>query len=400
MDLTPKGCSSIGGELAYRMERARGAALDLFATYGYAPFNPAEFQLLDTAMKELPRKRRERMIVVNTPLGEPCCLRADISISALSYSAAHYAPEDFPVRLCYAERIFSAPIPPRESLEATQIGAELLGWENIGSDVEILSMLFSTLDHLGLDDARVVLGDSAILPRLTRDLPAALASELIESLQNAELNGYSQKIEDSREIDGSLRKILLELPWLKGGIDVLSDASKLVGGNALFDLTTIVRALSHLGWGERVSIDLGFIRDLNYYTGPIFNIYSSGDGNLLGGGGRYAGELSGSSLKCEAVGFGLDLREIAASISGAERRSVAVVWAGGASAEIAMKLAHDLADRGRPFVISWTSDRERSIERAREHRAGAWIDAASGECLIVETSSRTSVDDFIKGARS
>ena len=70
----------------------------------------------------------------NAPFGEPCCMRADITVSALSYMALHHTPEEFPLRLCYAERVFSVPRPPKENLEDTQVGAELLGWKEIIED--------------------------------------------------------------------------------------------------------------------------------------------------------------------------------------------------------------------------------------------------------------------------
>ena len=66
-----------------------------------------------------------------------------------------------------------------------------------------------------------------------------------------------------------------------------------------------------MGYADRLRVDLGFIRDLGYYSGPVFNAYSSISGALLGGGGRYDGLLAKVGMDGEASGFALNLKELA-----------------------------------------------------------------------------------------
>ena len=49
----------------------------------------------------------------------------------------------------------------------------------------------------------------------------------------------------------------------------------------------VVEALSAAGLGDRVAIDLGEVRGLDYYTGLVFRAYAPGLGFEVGGGGRY-----------------------------------------------------------------------------------------------------------------
>lgn len=402
MDLTPRGCSSIGGELARGMERARSVMLDFFASYGYDPFNPAELQLLDGTMKNLPRRRRERIIAVNSPFGEPCCMRADITVSALSYMSTHYAPEDFPIRLCYAERIFSAPVPPKQNIEDTQIGVELLGWESAGADVEVTAMLMRALGRLGLDRSVMVLGDASILPSLLDGFDEPAAARITELLQNCSYAAYADAVREADCADESAREILLALPRLKGGAELLGDARALFGSRAsvLDGLCDLATAVSLLVGGERVRVDLGFVRDLNYYRGPIFNVYSSEVGVLLGGGGRYDGTLSGTRFECQAIGFGLSLRELALAVGYRSHREPAAIWAGGVDRVSAMALADRLSEAGTPFVMSWEPDRDRSRERARKRGCFAWVDMLGDYAEDLATGERTSsVDAFERSVR-
>ena len=56
---------------------------------------------------------------------------------------------------------------------------------------------------------------------------------------------------------------------------------------ALDNLCEIYRLLESYGAAEYVIFDLGVIRDINYYTGMVFEAYTPGLGFPLCGGGRY-----------------------------------------------------------------------------------------------------------------
>ncbi|MDR3354616.1 MAG: ATP phosphoribosyltransferase regulatory subunit [Synergistaceae bacterium] len=393
MNITPRGCASIGGELARCMEECRNKTMGMFASYGYNPFNPAEFQLLEGVMKNLPRRRRERIISLNSPFGDPCCMRADITLSALSYMALHYAPEEFPLRLCYADRVFAVPRPPRENLEDTQVGVELLGWEGIGSDVEVLALLMKALDSLGLTESVIVLGDSSIVPRLFANLPGNIADQLVERLQNGEYSAYCRIVNGADGITEADREILSKLPKLKGPDEILDGAEEIVGSRTpLHSLREICSSLEHLGYRDRVRIDLGFIRDLGYYRGPIFNVYASGDGGFLGGGGRYEGLLSDVRFSCQAVGFGLSLRELALARRPEARPARVMIWSGNLSPSESLRYASGLAERGISFEISWNPDDLESRNFAVSRGCRWWVNLRDDYAVDVSTGGRTRPD--------
>lgn len=399
MNLTPRGCDSIGGELASCMEECRNETMKLFSSWGYNPFNPAEFQLLEGAMKNLAPKRRKRLITVNSPFGEPCCIRADITLSALSYMALHYTPEDFPIRLCYAERVFAVPNPPKENLEDSQVGVELLGWEGIGSDVEVLALLFRTLDSLGLNRSVVVLGDVSIVPTIFANLPQQLTNRLIELLGECAYYAYDRAVESSASISEQDKKVLKALPSLKGSPDILKQAEELFASASILNpLKELVSSLTSLGYGDRIMIDLGFIRDLGYYTGPVFNVYSSSEGVLLGGGGRYEGMLSETEFSTQAVGFGLSLRELALACVPRERNARAMIWAGSAQQDKTLSFAAALAERGVPVEISWRTDRSGSKKLALSRDCSWWINMESGETEELSSGKIIKTDEV--GRRS
>lgn len=372
------------------MEECRNRTMGMFSSYGYNPFNPAEFQLLEGVMKNLPRKRRERVIVVSSPFGEPCCMRADLTLSALSYMALHHAPEEFPLRLCYADRVFSAPKPPKANLEDTQVGIELLGWEGLGSDVEVAAILLKALDSLGLTESVIVLGDASIASGVFPNLPAGFSGKLVEYLQEGSYYDYTRAVDSVDGVSDADRRILRELPRLKGSIDILGEAEEILGSRMpLHPLREICGSLDALGYGRRVRIDLGFTRDLGYYCGPIFNVYATGDGGLLGGGGRYAGVLSDVRFSCQAVGFGLSLRELAMARHPEARPARVMIWSGSLPPSAALGYAAELAERGVSFEISWNPDDLESRNFAASRGCGLWVNLQDDYALDMAVGTRT-----------
>ncbi|GHV51100.1 ATP phosphoribosyltransferase regulatory subunit [Synergistales bacterium] len=402
MNITPRGCSSIGGELARVMEDCRERAMKFFMSYGYSPFNPAEFQLLGEAIKNLHRRRGERLIVVNSPFGEPCCLRADITLSALSYMALHHAPDEFPLRLCYAERVFSAPLAPKENLEDTQIGVELIGWEGLGSDIEITSLLLRSLGSLGLEGSSVVLGDVSIASGLFSSLPKEAAERIVDCLQEMDYCGYESAL-DNAGISGHDREALSELPLLKGTPDILDRAESIFKSREPFKpLREITAALEKLGCGDRIRIDLGFIRDLGYYSGPVFNVYSP-SGALLGGGGRYAYTLADTRFSCQAVGFGVSLRELAQNssrLSNHKTGTNVMIWSGSSPADKTIAFAEKLTKTQIPFEISWSPNKEASKKLALARGCVWWMNMEDETVIELSSGKIVPASIFSKSTRN
>ena len=54
---------------------------------------------------------------------------------------------------------------------------------------------------------------------------------------------------------------------------------------AVARLAETYEQIAERGIAERVSLDLGLLRDLGYYTGAILEVYDPALGHVLGGGG-------------------------------------------------------------------------------------------------------------------
>ena len=393
MDRVPRGCCNIGGERAERLEFCRGRAMRLFASYGYKPFSPAALQLVEHAWNRLSSVRSRRLIHIMSPFGEPCVLRGDVTLSAVSYLSSHFDGKERPLRLSYADRVFAVPAPPKTNLEENQIGVELIGWEGEGADCEVVALLLRTLDALSVENSVVVLGDVAVASNLMAPLPKDKSALLVNALQECSYTSYFQILE-TLDIAEKEREALCLLPYMKGDVSVIGEfMSKMKDISILSPLRNLCSSLCKLGFEDRIRVDFSFIRDLGYYSGPIFNAYSA-SGALLGGGGRYDGLLAQSGTEGQAVGFALNLKELAECCRGDYPHPELMLWCGGCDPADALRYADGLCRKGVSFELSWDRDAKASMETARLRGYKWWADCSAKRAFSLPADIFVSLADF------
>ncbi|HBG14054.1 MAG TPA: ATP phosphoribosyltransferase regulatory subunit [Synergistaceae bacterium] len=384
----PKGFKSIGGIEAERIERARQVFFELFAGYGYRLLLPSSVQLFGPCWECLSGEVRSRIVSLGTPSGETGCLRPDLTLAAVSYLSSHYAPEERPLRVCYADRVYRIPSPPDNDVEYFQIGAELLGWESEGADIELLTLLLKTLDALDVKENFIVIGDVTILSSLLKEMPESSSLALREALTRRSFSSF-REILDRAPIPESLRRPLEELPYLRGGAEVLERATKVLPKNcSTGSVRNLVEALAVSGFKDRVLVDLSIARELDYYSGPVFEVFCGSHGRPVGGGGRYDGLLSSFGVLGQAIGFSLNLDLLLYGDTSSISKPLTVMsWPGDLRPERAMKMAAELAACGVPVEMSWIDQRNRSIELARRRGYRWWTDLSDGSIFDLEKNT-------------
>ena len=108
------------------------------------------------------------------------------------------------------------------------------------------------------------------------------------------------------------------MPQLRGGPEVLEAPPGPVA-DACEGLRA-VHALLEPAAAARVIFDLGLLRDLDYYTGAVFEVYDPALGAPIGGGGRYDDLLGRFGRPLPAVGFALGIDRLHIALAGEERR--------------------------------------------------------------------------------
>jgi ATP phosphoribosyltransferase regulatory subunit len=246
--------------------------------------------------------------------GELLALRSDMTIPIARLVANRYAEAEPPFRLCYLARAYRAVRPQRGQMrEFTQAGVELIGAGAPDGTAEVIEVLSAALDAAGLNRAMIGLGDAYLYRQVLAQLGVGHAAEpILARLAAHDLVGLEQEVR-ALELDAATTEILVGLPSLRGGPEVLDRAREL-GGDAvdksISRLATTYQAVAARGVADRVSLDLGLLRDLGYYTGAILEVYDPALGHILGGGGRYDELMGRFGRPLQAAGFALYLERL------------------------------------------------------------------------------------------
>jgi ATP phosphoribosyltransferase regulatory subunit len=247
--------------------------------------------------------------------GELLAMRSDMTIPIARLVANRYAAAEPPFRLCYLARLYRAVRPQRGQMrEFTQAGVELIGAPAPEGTVEMVEVLAAALDAAGLTRAVIGLGDAELYRRLLEDVGVEppVRDRLLDRLAAHDRVGLEAEL-GRLELAPDDRELLLGVPGLRGGPEVLERARALGGAvaeRATARLGETFEALRERGIADRVSLDLGLLRDLGYYTGAIVEVYDPALGHILGGGGRYDELMGRFGRPLPAAGFALNLERL------------------------------------------------------------------------------------------
>jgi ATP phosphoribosyltransferase regulatory subunit len=241
--------------------------------------------------------------------GDVLALRSDMTIPIARVVATRYADAEPPLRFCYFAHAWRAVErgvgEPREFLQG---GLELIGSSAPEGEAEVLALTIAALEEAGLRRHRVGVGDGALYRGLLREVGVAEEQHLplLECLSRRDLVALDMLVSRLPGLGERERSLLVRLPELRGGIEVLDRAD----GLELSDLRELHELLAERGVADRVIFDLGLVRELGYYTGAVFEIYDPAVGFALGGGGRYDDLLGRFGRPLPACGVGLDVQRV------------------------------------------------------------------------------------------
>ena len=243
-------------------------------------------------------------------------LRTDMTVPIARVVATRYARAEPPLRFSYLAHAYRGVRAGRgQQREVLQAGIELIGSARPDGTVEALSVLCRALDAVGLREYRVGLGSARLYPSLLEAyaVPEPDRERLLDALVRRDFVALEER---AAGLDGEARRVLLEVPALRGGAEVLDRSP---AADAVAGLRGIAERLPP-DVAERVIFDLGLVRSLRYYTGAVFEVYDPALGAPLGRGGRYDELLGRFGRDLPAVGFALSVDRLHAALTGEERR--------------------------------------------------------------------------------
>ena len=301
---------------AERIEALRRLLLDHFRAHGYRLVQPPLVEHLESLLTGTGRDLDLQTFKVVDPLsGRLLGIRADITPQVARIDA-HLLNEPGVTRLCYAGSVLrTVPAANAQTREVVQIGAELFGEPAIVADQEVLGLLLSSLAVAGARRLHLDLGHVGVYRALANGAGISGAtddSELFAALRAKDVPAVADL---TARLPAAWRDALTALPVLYGPAqEVLAEARERLPdtpaiANALAALATLARAAEPDV--EALHIDLADLRGYHYQNGAIFSVFTAGEPNAIGNGGRYDGIGKSFGRARPATGFTLDLRQLA-----------------------------------------------------------------------------------------
>lgn len=244
-------------------------------------------------------------------------LRSDITVPIARVAATRYAGTEPPLRFCSFAHVYRGVKPGRGQMRETlQAGVELIGAPGPQGTAQVLTVLCEALEAAGLREYRIGLGDAGLYPALLAavGVDAPTTARVLDALVARDLVRLAVEVH-AAGLDASTTELLTSVPLLRGGVEILDG----VCGRVATERLRAVHGAVPPAVAERLIFDLGLVRDLDYYTGAVFEIYDPAAGLPLGGGGRYDDLVGQFGRDLPAVGFAVDLNGLHIALAGEQR---------------------------------------------------------------------------------
>jgi ATP phosphoribosyltransferase regulatory subunit len=310
----PPGTRDILPDEMRELRRLRGALTDTFEAFGYGEVSTPTIEYEEVLARGDERGAPAAYRFFDER-GELLAMRSDMTIPIARLVASRFPSSEPPFRFCYVASAYRAVRPQRGQMrEFTQAGVELVGVGAPDGTAEVIEVLSAALDAAGLTRAVIGLGDADLYRQLLDELAirGEARDRILDCLATHDHVGLEAEV-GRLELASEDQRMLLGLPGLRGSPEVLERAHALGGAateRATQRLTSTYQAVAARGVADRVSVDLGLLRDLGYYTGAILEVYDPALGHVLGGGGRYDELMGRFGRPLPAAGFALYLERL------------------------------------------------------------------------------------------
>jgi ATP phosphoribosyltransferase regulatory subunit len=308
--------------LPHELARKRDVELVIRAVFGrwaYEEVQTPTFERFDVLEKGLGSELVEQAYRFSDRRATALALRPEMTTPIARLVSTRMREAPLPLRLSYVTPVYRYYDQPQEGRlrELTQGGVELIGSPGIDADAETLFMAIETLDEIGLRDALFDVNDASVVDGILDGVGLSPPAALIAKGFMKERNIVALR---------ALEPKLVAFAMTRGGVEVLESARRIcrtaASIAALDRLAVLLERAALLGYAGRVQIDFALLRDLEYYTGFIFEGYVPEVGFSLCGGGRYDGLLPRFGFDVPAVGWTAGVEQLLIAL---ERRGKHVV---------------------------------------------------------------------------
>jgi ATP phosphoribosyltransferase regulatory subunit len=385
--LLPDGVQETLPPDAAAVEALRHEILQVFHRWGYELVMPAMIEYMDSLLTGTAHSLDTRTFALVDQLsGKQMGVRSDMTPQVARIDAhllADSTRQHRVARLCYCGHLLHAIGDGLTSSRTPlQIGAEIFGSDAISADVEVVSLMVSTLHAVGLSEASIDVGHVGIFRNLVKNtgLDRDQESRLFDMLQRKSIPDLQQYLQ-TLALDDEMCEHICHLALLNGDVSVIDEARERyrnLGAELMASLDymrSVVHTLQNKYPGTLVNCDLAELRGYSYHTGLVFAAFLPGQGREIARGGRYndVGEVFGNARP--ATGFSADLLNLY-QLCGAGERETKGILAPDRDDEALALLIQQLRADGERVIVDLTDTKLSAVDQHCDRQIlqvdGAW----------------------------
>lgn len=244
-------------------------------------------------------------------------LRYDLTVPLARFYANNKEKLPTPFKSIQVDYSFRAERPQRgRDRQFTQCDIDIFADPSINAELELLSTVLEAYSAVGLTDLTLKINHRQILNAIV--LNAGFSENEIYSvcvtLDKIDKISTAGVLAELTEKGFNAAKIASLVHTIEDIKQNGLNATKKYGvSDAVFnDVKFLIDSLKKITLNKfNIVFDISIVRGQGYYTGAVFEVYTSGFAGAIGGGGRYdkmLGKFSGCD--CPAVGFGLGFEPV------------------------------------------------------------------------------------------
>jgi ATP phosphoribosyltransferase regulatory subunit len=313
---TPEGVQDILQNECFFKKNLEDRIRKVFRSSGYYEVETPIVEFYDVFSTEENIIPQETMFKFFDQQGRILVLRPDITIPIARVAATKLKDAAYPLRISYIGNAFKYnELGGGKQKEFTQAGVEIIGVNTPEADAGVIATAIDAVKATGLENFQIDIGQVEFFKGLMEEtgLSAEETEKMRVLIDRKDFLGIEELVKE-HNIRDDLKELILDLPKLFGSTDVIDRVEKYPINErsikALNNLRSIINILDDYGLSKYVSVDLGMVQSLNYYSGTIFRGFTYGVGFPILSGGRYDRLVEKFGKSSPATGFSMGINMV------------------------------------------------------------------------------------------
>lgn len=301
---------------AYNKRVMENTIAEIFTRWGYREVVTPTYEYLDTFNLGSERGIDSQSIKFFDRENKTLVLRPDMTTPlARLVSTRLYELDNKVHKLFYIANVFRhEQTQSGRQCEFYQAGVEYFGSQSPLADAEIIALAIESIKSTGLTKFKINLGHVEFIKGILEEYNVYTIQEFQQVISTKSVVGLNDFLDSLDDITDSDREFIQNIFFLKGDINMLTELRAQAPNprtcSAIDNLVEIYDLMCAYGLQEYIVFDLALTRDMQYYSGMVFEAYTTDLGYSICGGGRYDSMMDNFGLNCPATGFAMGIERI------------------------------------------------------------------------------------------